>query len=973
MKFEIAMLVPGMPFSGDSMTKISIGGSETSGLAVARELANLGHTVRLFCNTDKPEIYDGVFYVPANNWATFVLSTPHDIAIVQRMPDQFMAKLNSKLNILWCHDMGQSRNSEVMKGILWNVDNIFVLSDYMKQQYLDVYNMDEKVLYKTRNGIDLDLVPKFTNPRNKKRLVYSARPERGLDTLLDRVFPKLLERDPEFELVFCGYDNKVEHMIPFYEEIGQKAQKFGNKVQFLGCLTKPELYKLYSESGIYVYPTPSPSMPEFREIFCISMLEAGACGLPIVASNLGALPETLPNGAGVLIDGDPQTDEYVDNFVDSVLGFTRNEAAYNQASEMGIEKTKNLGWDKVAEDWSEHFDELITNLNDDKCRLAYHFVRRSDIMMARELVEDAESGHELEIKKTLDEYYGFIDSKEAFKEHYLKGGKLTDDRLSSNPDPVSLFTESPEPRYAIIKKYLEEHSHINRILDFGCGHGWCDVYMENNIGRNWVGVDIDSNAVKWSKTYSDKYSNNPDHLKFYEGDEDVDLSNEEPFDCLIISEVLEHLPNPTEVVNKLEKWVKPGGTIIITVPYGPAEFYTWNWMYFRNHIWEFDHHDINDMFKDKTNFDYHAAVIGENDHIGEVVGFYFITYEADHKPVGEINIERKLKLQRPKQTISAAVIAGGEFADETMHWCLRSLRPVVDEIIIGDCGLSQEGKRIANMYADKMIEAANPIKAGFETPRNEVLEQCRMDWVIWQDTDEKLVDGKNLTKYLKQNMFHGYALRQHHFTVDAGFRPDLPVRFYRRGEYDGRKIRHVGYIHEHPEFGMNEGPGPTIVLSDIHVAHLGYLAETGRKKRFWRNHPLLQKDIERYPDRRLQKYFICRDNMMLAGYDVQNNGGRITDYAKQLANEVCDIYREYFLGKPCLTNTDVLQYYSQALQVLGKGIDVSFNIAANRDGIGDDLNGNGGINARFLSYEEAKKEMDWRLKESMDRFEKPYW
>ena len=65
-KYTIIMVVPGMRFQGDTLETSSLGGSETAAICMARELAKLGHSVRMFCECEKPGMYDGVLDVHIN-------------------------------------------------------------------------------------------------------------------------------------------------------------------------------------------------------------------------------------------------------------------------------------------------------------------------------------------------------------------------------------------------------------------------------------------------------------------------------------------------------------------------------------------------------------------------------------------------------------------------------------------------------------------------------------------------------------------------------------------------------------------------------------------------------------------------------------------------------------------------------------------------------------------------------------------
>lgn len=977
-KLDIALMVPGLQFNGDALINQSLGGSETAGLCMAKELRARGHNVFMFCNTTTPgKIYDGVVYLRYEDWEKFASSTIHDISIVQRVPSLFKQKLLSRLNVLWCHDLALSRQYQEVRGVMWNVDGIFTLSKFMSDQYKDVYNIPDKYIWQTRNGLNLDLFPvDNAGPRDRKKLVYSARPERGLDVLLDKIVPILFNEDPEYKLYIYGYDNPTETFGEFYGQIADKCRPWGDRIIYGGQLSKPDLYRAYSTAGIYVYPTPSKVMPKFAEISCISVMEAQAAGMPVVCSDRGALPETLHYRAGFLVKGDPISDEYVNKFCNNVRKLVSDDQLYDSMSNAGREHTHQLSWGKVAEEWENKLLETLDRNNDNPVRLARHFIRRSDIYAAEKVINNNPEFEGIDVvREYIDAHYPWRNSDVAIREHYIRGGMETDVRLTDKDDPVNLFHNSNEARFHYIERVIKNNN-VNKVLDYGCGHGWCDIYLHNKTKCEFVGVDIDPNAVKWSRNYADRHADDPKKLDFYGGTvTDLDLiqrlSHHAPFDCLILSDVLEHVRNPIATVNALLPLVAMGGVVVITTPYGPSEYGTYNWDKFRNHLWEFDPHDLEEMFGNQDQYDLHASPEKINIHTGDMVGFHAMTFLRSNKRIENINWQRKLRLQRPTQTLSVSVMAGGPFVEETAHWMMRSVISIANEVVVADCGMSDEAKRIFAQYPVKMVEGKNPLEHGFHAGRNSSLEHCTMDWVLWIDCDEKLVDFFNMTKYLRDSLYDGFSVRQHHFTVDAVFNPDMPTRLFRRVISGPDQIKFYGFIHEHPERKINTGVGEIIVVADAHIAHVGYLSESGRKQRFWRNNPLLQRDIEAFPDRMLQKHFIMRDNMLKCTFELQQNGGHITDEMRARAEETKKIFREHFLGKPAHLNSDSLQYYSQALELLGEGFEMTFNIAARRDNIGDQLNG--GTRARFADYEEARREIEWRIKDKVAPFEKEYW
>ena len=941
-RVDIAMVVPGLPFDGESIKTKSLGGSETAGYYMARELAKRGHRVTMFCK-GTPGLYEGVFYQPLTEWQKYGTMQPHDVAIIQRVPELFSHRLSSKLNILWCHDLAMVRNDLNMKGAAWNIDEFFVVSEFMKKQYHEVYG-EYLPTFATRNGVDLSLFPR-PQKREPKKIMYMARPERGVDILLQDIMPRLLKADPEITLHLCSYDNQVDHLRDFYNHIDNMIRAYGDRVKWIGNLSKEQLYKELATTRVYTYPGPSQIQEHFVEVSCIAAMECMAAGVPVVASNRGALPETLHPDACTLIDGSPYSAEYHDAFAQAVLTYINDESAWQRASSAGLQRAANLGWEAVAEQWETRIGELFDKINNSPERLASHFITHSEIEGAVRVLADIDTPQATKLMVEIDDKYHFTRSQESFDQHYFSHGQATDERLSSAVFTKEHFLHTEEKRFHMMAEYIQKNN-IKSILDYGCGHGWCALYLANRFpDLKITGIDVDPNALKWARKFADDFAPNPGHLTFLTFLAGVSGH----FDLGIISEVLEHVINPIEVTEQVEALCD---NMLITVPYGPAEYGTPNWFIFRNHIREYEPSDLRDMFGKKPKIQLFTIPERFCTETGEAVGFFYFTYESDKQPLGEIDFDRKLKIQRPRQTVSANIMAGPN-SEDTLHWCLRSIQNFVDETIIVDCGMSEEALRIANQYACKIVPFASPREVGFETPRNRGLAHCTMDWVLWIDTDERFLNGPHVHKYLRDNMFNGYSVRQHHFACDTKFNPDLPVRLFRNKEVNGKRMKWWGMIHEHPELALNEGPGMTVVLGDVDISHVGYLNESTRRDRFNRNYPLLQKDMLIYPDRMLQKHFICRDNILLCQYELEQNGGKITERVKQLCEETILLYRKYFRGKPGFCGTDTIQYYSQALRLLGRGAEVAYQLEAGKT----EAKPNGATTYRFESKEDLMEEL----------------
>jgi SAM-dependent methyltransferase len=109
-----------------------------------------------------------------------------------------------------------------------------------------------------------------------------------------------------------------------------------------------------------------------------------------------------------------------------------------------------------------------------------------------------------------------------------------------------------------VLKYLKG----GNILDLGCGDGELRDYLKDDV--EYVGID----NIK--KVLSEAINNNHPNTKFYYGDiESKDIMNRldnNKFDNIVLSAVIEHFDNAEAVLNKLFFLLKNDGRLILTTP-----------------------------------------------------------------------------------------------------------------------------------------------------------------------------------------------------------------------------------------------------------------------------------------------------------------------------------------------------------------------------------------------------------------------
>lgn len=113
-----------------------------------------------------------------------------------------------------------------------------------------------------------------------------------------------------------------------------------------------------------------------------------------------------------------------------------------------------------------------------------------------------------------------------------------------------------------------------RALDVGCGNGSQLALPLLRCGFRLKGLDTDARSIEHARKLSASLAGAEFMCARLE-----ELSEEELFDVVILSEVLEHLEDPQALLSESVKHLKPDGILIVTVPNGFGEFEIDSWLF----------------------------------------------------------------------------------------------------------------------------------------------------------------------------------------------------------------------------------------------------------------------------------------------------------------------------------------------------------------------------------------------------------
>jgi glycosyltransferase involved in cell wall biosynthesis len=169
------------------------------------------------------------------------------------------------------------------------------------------------------------------NIRKPYVLYVGSLTERKNLVRLLRAFAKIHHRCPEYLLVLAGPRSWKQSPI----ESTVKELNLWEHVQLTGPVTDHELPALYNGASLFAFPS-------LYEGFGLPVLEAMACGAPVVTSNTSSLPE-VAGDAAILVD--PLNVEQIAEAMWLVLSQPALAAALR---EKGLARAAQFTWERTA-------------------------------------------------------------------------------------------------------------------------------------------------------------------------------------------------------------------------------------------------------------------------------------------------------------------------------------------------------------------------------------------------------------------------------------------------------------------------------------------------------------------------------------------------------------------------------------------------------------------------------------------------
>ena len=264
-----------------------------------------------------------------------VVVTVHDLAFL-RYPEQYPGFKQRYLTAM-------TRRS------VEHADRVIAVSSSTRADIIHFYDVDPDRVVVVPNGLDPAMKPiedpealatfrkKHDLPERFILFLGTLQPRKNLIALM-RAWARL---DPanRLPLVVVGAQGWM------YEPILEQARALGvaGEIVFKGFAESRDLPYWYSAATIFVYPS-------LYEGFGMPVVEAMACGVPVIASNTSSLPE-VAGDAGILVD--PSN---ISALSEAIQSLTDREDLRRTLRQRGLDQAMQFSWTRTARETASVYE-----------------------------------------------------------------------------------------------------------------------------------------------------------------------------------------------------------------------------------------------------------------------------------------------------------------------------------------------------------------------------------------------------------------------------------------------------------------------------------------------------------------------------------------------------------------------------------------------------------------------------------------
>jgi len=277
-----------------------------------------------------------------------------DVPLVLTLHDIIFLEPRDKNNKSIYQNLGWLYRRKVVPKILEKCRRIITVSNFEKQNIINKLNIPEKRMAMIYNGYNewfkpfrdvADIYQSYIEKPGYFFFLGNTDPKKNTERTLIAYSKYLKESTVKRKLLMADLDQTYLDGIIERNNIENIRQY----IVMPGYIVNSDLPYIYNSAFAFLYTS-------LRESFGIPLLEAMACGTPVITSNTSSMPEIGGNEAILINPENP------DEITEKMLRLEVDEAYYNAQKEIGLKRASLFSWRKTAEQLLNLYETVYKEL-----------------------------------------------------------------------------------------------------------------------------------------------------------------------------------------------------------------------------------------------------------------------------------------------------------------------------------------------------------------------------------------------------------------------------------------------------------------------------------------------------------------------------------------------------------------------------------------------------------------------------------
>ena len=277
-----------------------------------------------------------------------------NIPIILTLHDIIFLEPRDRMNESIYQNMGWFYRKMVVPKILKKCKRIITVSNFEKNNIVNTLGIPREKISMIYNGYtdwfkpvqDIEFIfRKYIDDPSYFFFLGNTDPKKNTERTLIAYSKYLEESDIKRKLLMADLDEQYLSYIIERNHI----ENIKDMVVMPGYIDNKDLPFIYNNAFAFLYPS-------LRESFGIPLLEAMACGTPVITSNTSSMPEIAGPDAILINPENP------DEIAEKMILLEKDNDFYNKQEEIGLHRAALFSWRQTAEQLLELYEEVYKEI-----------------------------------------------------------------------------------------------------------------------------------------------------------------------------------------------------------------------------------------------------------------------------------------------------------------------------------------------------------------------------------------------------------------------------------------------------------------------------------------------------------------------------------------------------------------------------------------------------------------------------------